>query len=145
MNKQQASNYVRLVNTLAAHGLSEAEVSALLRCERTLQRWSERECGDGSDWAIEREETADGAEGRPFLVYHGQRFGEPFRDRRYPIRDLERSALARAEKIAKAHGLTVFRQGDPRGCGLYLIRPGDVPAGQCVTGCYHRGVAVCID
>lgn len=127
-------------DSLAEHGLTDAEVDTLLRCERTLTNWSTRECGDGSDWAIEREELPDGSEGRPFNVYHG-----PGEARMYPIRDLEAGAMRRAEAIAKAHGLTVYHQGDPRGCALYVMRPGDVRAGECVTGCYTRGIAVCID
>jgi hypothetical protein len=42
-------------------------------------------------------------------------------------------------------GLTFYHQGDPRGCCLYLIRPGDVPAGSTVDSCYSNGIAVCID
>ena len=140
MNKKQAERFVWLCNALGQHGLTVDEVQSLLRAERTLTRWACRECGDGSEWAIEREELPDGEEGRPFNVYHGR--GE---SRRYPIADLERGAIARATKTAERHGLTIYRQGDPRGCGLYIIRPGDVPAGQCVTGYYTRGIAVCID
>ena len=143
MNRKQAGRYVWLCKALSAHGLTENEVSTLLRCERTLTRWACRECGDGSDWAIERD--GDDGEGKPFMVYHGPRADYSKPARRYAIRDLERAALARAEKIAKAHGLEIYHQGDPRGCGLYVIRPGDVPAGRCVTGCYSRGIAVCID
>jgi hypothetical protein len=138
MTKSQAMRYMDLSRALEAFGVGEDELDALLRCERTLSRWACRECGDGSDWAIERE--GEDGEGRPFNVYHG-----PGERRRYPIADLERGALARAEKIATRHGLTVYHQGDPRGCALYLLRPGDVPAGACVTGCYTRGIAVCID
>ena len=143
MNKQQAQNYVRLSNELARHGLSETEISQLLRAERTLQRWAERECGDGSNWAIERDETADGSDGKPFLVYHADRdYSKPAV--RYPIADREAGALRRVAKICGRHGLDFYHQTDPRGCALYVLRPGDVPAGQCVTGCYTRGVAVCL-
>ena len=38
--------------------------------------------------------------------------------------------------------LTAYVQTDPRGCALYLIRPGDVPAGKSVESYYSRGVAV---
>ena len=167
-----------LCGALAAHGLTENEVSTLLRCERTLRRWAERECGDGSDWAIEREEgfrvalpggrwaehaTEQAArehaeaifrktgaivaverytDGRPYNVYHGPGLGGV---RRYPIADLETSALKRAHAIAEAHGLVAYHQGDPRGCALYILRPGDVPEGQCASGYYDRGIAVCID
>ena len=134
MNRHQAMNYSALLNTVKAHGLTMAELDTLLRCERALSRWAERECGDGSDWAIERDEVT----GRPFNVYHGE--GD---SRRYPIADREAGALKRAQKIAEAHGLKVFHQGDCRGCMLYLLRPGDVPEGAAVESYYTRGLAVC--
>lgn len=136
MNKKQAARYIWLVNALSAHGLSETEVDILMRCERTLHRWGERECGDGSDWAIERDEVT----GKPFNVYHG-----PGNSKRYPIHDLETAAYNRAITVCKRHGLTAFHQSDPRGCALYVLRPGDVPEGERADGFYTRGIAICID
>ena len=136
MTKKQTERYVQLRNTLLNLGLTDAEINALLRIEKTLTSWSVRECGDGSDWAIER----DGADGVPYNVYHG-----PGESRRYRIADRERGALKRATAIAEAYGLTIYHQGDCRGCALYLMRPGDVPAGECVTGYYTRGIAICFD
>lgn len=117
-------------------GLSTNELDTLLRCEKTLARWAERECGDGSNWAIER----DDATNKPYNVYHG-----PGTSTRYVIADRETGAIKRAQKIATAHGLTIYHQGDPRGCCLYLIRPGDVRPGECVTRCYTKGIAITID
>jgi hypothetical protein len=136
MNKKQAEAYRILRDSTSAHGITMDELQTLLRCERTLQRWAERECGDGSDWAIER----DDATGKPHNVYHG-----PGPRRRYAIADREAGALRRARTIAQAHGLDAYHQGDCRGCMLYLIRPGDVPVGESVGGYYNRGIAVCID
>lgn len=121
----------------AAVGLLDKEIDTLLRCERTLTRWACRECGDGSDWAIERDEET----GIPYNVYHGR---HPGRTRRR-IPDREKTALKRSTKIAEAHGLKVYHQGDPRGCSLYLLRPGDIPEGRSVSQCYNRGIAICID
>lgn len=45
--------------------------------------------------------------------------------------------------IAAAHGMAIYHQGDPRGCALYLIRPGDVPEGEDVAAWYSRGIAIC--
>ncbi len=140
MNRTQAKRYLDLCRELEKYGLTDEEVDALLRCERTLSRWACRECGDGSDWHIEREELPDGREGKPFMVFHGR--GAPYR---YAIADRETAAINRAQAIAARHGLTAYRQGDPRGCGLYILRPGDIPEGQSVTGYYTRGVAICID
>ena len=136
MNKRQAQNYSRLVDHLTTLGLSVDEVDALLRIERALQRWGERECGDGSNWVIERDETT----GKPYSVYHDEGKAS-----RYPIADRETGAKKRADKIAAAHGLTAYHQGDCRGCNLYIIGPKDIPEGETVDSCYTRGIAVCID
>ena len=141
MNKRQATNYARLIETLKKNGLEIYEVDTLLRCERALQRWAEREAGDGSDWVIERDE----ATGKPFNVYHGNAERVvTIPPRRYAIPDRETAAYNRALKIATAHGLTAFHQGDCRGCGLYLLRPGDVRDGERADQVYSRGVAICL-
>jgi len=134
--KTKAERWANLRDGLADNGITDAELDALLRCERALQRWAERESGDGSDWAIERDE----ASGKPFNVYHG-----PGESQRFAIADREAGALRRAVAIAEGHGLTVFHQGDCRGCMLYLIRPGDVPAGEEVGAYYNRGVEITVD
>ena len=60
----------------------------------------------------------------------------------------ERVRIKRLEKTAHeiAVGLwgaqTVFHQPDPRGCPMYVIFPGDVPAGEPVEDHYHSGVAI---
>lgn len=131
-----------LFTRLHALGFTYEEAQALRRIEMTLRRWAERECGDGSNWAIERDETT----GRPFNVYHGE--GPR---RRYPIADRETGALRRCAAIIAARNtrnsdagpLSFYHQDDPRGCALYILRPGGVPAGE-DAGCYYaRGVAVC--
>lgn len=135
MNKAQAEQYMYLHEALMVHGITQDEVDVLLRCERTLQRWAERECGDGSGWAIERDEET----GKPFNVYYGE--GTPAR---YAIADRESGALKRAARICAAHGVQAYHQQDCRGCMLYIVRPGDIPEGEKVGGYYNRGVAVCI-
>jgi hypothetical protein len=108
----------------------------------TLHRWSERECGiDGG--CIERDETTN----RTF--WYNSNIG-----RRFPIPDRETGAKKRLEAIVNARNrravspgsshtaLGYYIQGDPRGAALYIIRPGDVPAGASVDSCYSRGVVV---
>ncbi len=136
MTRKQAERFVWLCKALEEHGLDHEEINQLLRAERTLTRWATRECGDGSAWGIERDEET----GKPYNVYHG-----PGERRRYSIADREAGALQRAARIAERHGLTVYHQQDCRGCMLYVIRPGDVPAGQRVDGYYTRGIAVSIE
>ena len=135
MTKKQTERFIWLYDALQKYGVTTEEIHALLRCERALTRWSCRECGDGSDWAIERDETTK----KPFNVYHGAG-----KSRRYPIRDLEAAALKRANAICSLHELTAYHQGDPRGCALYVLRPGDVRAGQDESSCYTNGVAICV-
>jgi hypothetical protein len=145
MNKRQVERYMWISKALGSYGLSDVEVQQLIRCERTLGRWDELECGDGNDygsWAIERDEDT----GKPFMVHHHYRHGNG-KDytTRTPIADREAGAIKRAKAIAERHGLTIYHQGDPRGCTLYVIRPGDVPEGAKVESCYNRGIALCID
>lgn len=86
-------------------------VDVLRRAEMTLSRWAERECGDGSDWAIERDDATE----IPYNTYHGDG-----KSRRYRIADREKGALRRVAALCKAHGLYYYHQGDPRGCALYV-------------------------
>jgi len=156
MTKRQAERYMRLSNTLGNLGLHQPEIDALLRCERALSLWAERECnGD-----IQRDETT----GKAYWWNNGD---EPRRLWLAP--DRETGALKRIAAILAPHapkqytaetcpgrpcadgcdhaspGLTFYHQGDPRGCALYILRPGDVPEGQDPGAYYSRGIAVCID
>jgi hypothetical protein len=133
MTKRQAARYINLLGSLP--GLTHDEVDTLLRCQRVLHTWAEHECnGD-----IERDETT----GKCYWVRDfGRADGKISRSLRP---DNETGALRRADNIAEAHGLTIYHQGDPRGCCLYLLRPGDVPEGKDPGSCYSNGIAVCID
>lgn len=85
-----------------------ADIEALRRCEMTLHRWAELECGDGNDyqsWAIER----DGGSGVPYMVYHPHN-GTP--TRRHKIADRETGALKRVAEICRRLGM--------KGC--YVLR-----------------------
>jgi hypothetical protein len=127
MSTQKAK--FELYRRLQELGFGYEEATSLRRIEMALKRWAERECGDGSNWAVERDEKT----GKPFNVYHG-----PGAARSYPIVDREAGALRRLKKIvwarndreaAHATGREVlaYHQGDPRGCMLYLVRSGDLP------------------
>lgn len=148
MNKKQAARFVWLSNALGGLGMSDTEINILMRAERTLHRWAELECGDGNDhgsWSIERGEDGSG-EGKPFMVHHHYMHG---RGKDYTTRtaiaDREAGALRRVKEICERHGVTFYHQTDPRGCALYIIRPGDVREGQTVDSCYNNGLAICID
>ena len=119
---------------------SPADAHKLRLAERALHRWHEQECGDSDErasWGIERDETT----GKPFRVVHPHARGA--KATRYQIRDMEAAAVRRVAKIlARYPGVSMYVQGDPRGCALYLLREGDVPAGGDVSAYYSRGVAV---
>ena len=130
MTRKQAERYYRLLESLGAHGFSTQDVDSLLRCSRQLSTWCMHECNG----TIQRDEKT----GKCYWYNElGFRFGR--------TSDRETGALNRAKSIVAEHGLTVYYQGDPRGCALWVIRPGDIPAGETVDSFYTNGVAVCID
>ena len=131
MNKREQKTWDRTCAMLGSLGINYPECVALRSCSWTLHRWAEWECGDDSDWAIERDEATN----KPYNVNH-------VTGNRYAIPDRETAALKCAREIASSHGLTVYHQADPRGAALYVIRPGDVPEGADVDGYYSRGIAV---
>jgi hypothetical protein len=115
--------------TLARLGISDADASSLVRASATLHTWHEHECNG----VIQR----DGANGRPYWYNpdSGRKIG------RTP--DRETGAVKRINAtLARYPGLTAYVQGDPRGCALYVLRPGDVLKGCDVDSCYSRGIAV---
>lgn len=119
------------VKALQRLGISEADAIALRRISMTLHRWHERECGDDGG-CIERDEESGKAYWR-----------SSWSGKRYPIADKEAGALKRLASIMERYPLlSPFVQGDPRGCALYILRPGDVPQGQSADAYYSRGIAV---
>lgn len=102
---------------MMALGLSPDDLRTLRRCEMTLARWHEAECGTGNDyadWHIERDETT----GRPYMVTCPHTGTAT----RRPIADRAKGAIRRAAAIAARYGLSAVVQSDPRGCALYVGR-----------------------
>ncbi len=165
MSTQKAK--FELFSRLQKLGFTYEEAAQLRRIELTLARWAERECGDGSDWAIERDETTN----KPFNVYHGEG-----KARRYLIADREAGALRRLVIVVNRRNSRVnlpihvpndpngafiqsnpataglelipFHQSDPRGCMLYLVPKSTLcdASGKVVLpieSYYTRGLAVC--
>ena len=137
-----------LFDRLARLGFTSGEAAALRRIEMTLHRWAERECGDGSNWAIERDEIT----GKPFNVWHGDG-----RTRcRYAIADREAGALRRLAAIIDARNVRnpgtqnhviAYHQGDCRGCMVYLVTISQLTDETGfiapVEQYYTQGLAVC--
>lgn len=127
MNKYRLNTF----QTLARLGISDADAATLVRASATLRTWHEHECNG----AIQRE--GDDGTGRPYWCNAdtGRKL--------FPTPDREAGALKRINAVmARYPGLTAYVQGDPRGCALYIIRPGDVPEGADVDSYYSRGIAV---
>lgn len=131
------------------------DAESLRRISMTLHRWHELECGDGNDhgsWVIvrgHRKVTGDFVRddaGDSYLEKHTwvrKAEGDFDRTTYTKIPDREKGALARLAKVmARYPSLKSYVQTDPRGCALYIIRPGDVPEGEDVSAYYSRGVAV---
>jgi hypothetical protein len=144
MRTTKRQRQARFFDMMTRVGFNTTETETLLKAERTLQRWAEAECGTGTDThteMIERDETT----GKPFRRVQFRSAGQ-WKENCYPVRDMEAAALRRVAAIAEAHpSLSFYHQGDPRGCALYVLRPGDVPAGERADSYYSRGVAVCVD
>jgi len=110
--------------TGANYNEARADAEALRRISMTLHRWHELECGDG-DGHIERDEKT----GRPRYFDARSRYLAASDPRAWSaIPDREAGARKRlAAILARYPGLQAYVQTDPRGCALYILRPGDVP------------------
>jgi hypothetical protein len=117
------------VEILGRVGMSRDDAKALRRISMTLTRWFEHECNGN----IQRDE----ATGKPF--WYSENTGK----RVCAVADREAGAMKRLKAILTRYpALSYYVQGDPRGCSVYIIRPGDVPEGQPVDAWYSRGIAV---
>ena len=131
MTRKEATRLNLLESTLCNLGFSLSEAAQLRRISSRLHRWHELECGV-ENGGVERDETT----GKVFWY-------NSYTGRRSPHRDYETPALKRLAAIMERHPtLKPYVQGDPRGCALYILRPGDVPAGEAEDAYYSRGLAV---
>jgi hypothetical protein len=141
MKDTKRMRITQLENTLCNLGFSLAEVPTLLSVERGLRRWHGLECGSGDSLisvSVERDEA-----GKPFRrVQYATHAG--WVDQRTPCRDMEKANLRRLSRLMEGKPVRAYVQGDPRGCALYILRPGDVPEGGDVNAYYYRGIPVCI-
>lgn len=119
------------VPALMLAGIAETDAYALRRIAMQLHRWHELECGTEYG-AVERDETTGKT------VWYNAMTGK-----RWPCADKETGAKKRLAKIMQdCPSLGFYVQGDPRGAALYILRPGDVPAGANVDSYYSRGLAI---
>lgn len=141
MNKRQktALFFDRMTNL----GFSHAETDALLKAERALTRWAELECGISDanrSVSIYRDEET----GKPFYRIE-YRAGNEWKTSIQPKRDTEKAALESVARIMENKpGFRAYHQTDPRGVSLYIIRPGDIEAGEDIRRLYNRGLAMAV-
>jgi hypothetical protein len=125
MNKHRLNTF----QTLARLGISDADAQTLVRASATLHTWAEHECNG----AIQRDDET----GVPY--WYNADTGRKL----FPTPDREAGAVKRINAtLARYPTLKAYVQGDPRGCALYILRPGDVPEGCNADGYYSRGIAV---
>src|SRR4051812_10638325 len=150
MTKKEALRQTHQENTLLELGFTRAEAEALRRISLQLHRWHELECGvDGG--GVERDETTGKVTW--YNAMTGRR--SPYPDRETGAKKrlaaiLDRCNQARRDGTAQINTdardprepLAAYIQTDPRGAALYIIRPGDVPAGASVESYYTRGVCI---
>ena len=137
MTKHEAMALNKLYNRLGAMGFDLSEQEALVRIERTLQRWAERECNG----EVERDEQT----GKPYYSLAQAGIGGGGEYRRWPVPDREKGALRRLAVLMEKHPLyQAYHQTDPRGCALYIVLRSDVPDGSDISSCYNLGLAVCV-
>lgn len=141
MTRKEALRQTQQQDTLMALGFTAAEAESLRRISMTLRRWHELECGTDNG-CVERDEQT----GRTF-------WRSAHNSNRYPMADRETGAHkrlagilqdrnARSLPLQSPEKLQSYIQGDPRGAALYILRPGDVPAGADAGSYYSRGICV---
>jgi hypothetical protein len=132
MRITKAERIMALYNSLNGIGIATRDIEQLLRIERTLSRWSERECGTDNG-CIERDETT----GKPYWLNSTTMH-------RSPIADREAGAKRKLAGIMSRYpSLVAYIQGDPRGCALYILTKEQVGESD-IDSTYTRGIAVCI-
>jgi hypothetical protein len=134
-------------------GIDRADLEPLMRIERTLHRWSERECNGEVEVADDGKAFAVSGSFRVALC---DKLGTKV-EHRWAIPNRERGALKRLAAImARYPKLAAYYQGDPRGCALYVYEKGKLREYQkrvglehagrfAINSCYSSvGVAVCL-
>lgn len=126
---------LRCLDRLYQVGISFDDATNLRRISMALHRWHELECGMNHG-AIERE--GSNGDGKPRWRYPDGRDGGYVADR-------EAGALKRLAAImARYPGFEAYVQGDPRGCALYILTPGQMASREpgWLEANYSQGIAV---
>jgi hypothetical protein len=142
MTKKELLRRTALENALCALGFTSEEAAALQRISNTLQRWYLHEAG--TDYgAIERDDETD--KPRFYWEHKGKRYSRPIPDREAGAKKRLARIIDTCNKARTSSGheaLNYYIQSDPRGACLYILRPGDIPAGYRADSCYTNGICV---
>ncbi len=131
MTKRELEQRHFMLRALESVGIGFDDAMKLRQISIRLRSWFERECGTDNG-CIERDETTN----KTYWL-------NATSGKRYPIRDMETGCYKRLAAImAQYPTLKSYIQGDCRGAALYILRPGDVPAGADAGGFYSRGICV---
>ena len=123
MSTSRQKEITEVLYRLYQLGFNSTEAQQLRGIAMTFSRWDEHECNG----EIERDE----ATGKPFRRTEYQSRGGSWKVNRYPLADREAGAQRRLDAILAAHPeLAAYRQGDPRGCSVYIYRAADLTTGR---------------
>ena len=128
---------MKIVRALESRGIyaSVDQARTLRRAELTLHRWAEEECNGTIQRPDEGPDVGKAFRVGGFPDLRTQRYHRP---PWFPIPDREAGALRRVAKVCAELGIFYFRQGDPRGCQLYVdVEP--LPDHN-----YTRGISCCV-
>jgi len=147
MNKREAQRQTQQENALMSLGFTREESVKLRRISMTLRRWHEQECGIDHG-CIERDETTGKAmwrsalSGKAWQIVDRETGAKKRLQRIIDRRNMHQAGIIENGKPIHYAPVSAYIQGDPRGAALYIIRPGDIPAGLTVDSCYTRGIVV---
>ena len=99
------------------YSLTDYAWKVLRNCEQVLHKWAEDECNGRIQW--------DDVTGEPH-IYRKDKWGSYTVRQSHPAFNREDHYLDIARKQAARFGLSIYHQGDPRGCALYVYDPADL-------------------
>ena len=125
MEARERDEFVALV---ARMGGTATAARDILRHARLLQRWAEEGCGDSNAYASWAREDCEVCGGEHMRIYPNDSNATRWRHGERCEQDRQRFAGKRAqeriEALAAEFGARVEFQGDPRGCCVKLVLPG---------------------
>lgn len=123
MSTSRQKEITEVLYRLYQLGFNSTEAQQIRGIAMTFSRWDEHECNG----EIERDE----ATGKPFRVSECRSYAGTWQRQKYAIADREAGAQRRLDVIMAAHpDLAAYRQGDPRGCSVYIYRAADLTTGR---------------